>query len=187
MLIILYKLLGLKIDDQIKEEIREILDTDDESFDGENEEIEFVNEVLIEEEEIIRWNYSDLFLKYQTIIERIQEENSNFKKINFFNLIMTARFEDLITISLDISVHNSQIVQEFLLNLGLLQITKPVNMIEGQDKKQKYLIPFLFPTCREKPSFDKFFLSNGEKPEYIKKLNTKIFFFFPFQPPVTFL
>ena len=184
-LILLYKLLGLKISNEIKENIREILQTDDESFDGENEEIDFSNEIAIDEEEICRYSFIELYEKFEKIIKVIFNENKFLQKENFFTKIFSADFSDLVTVSLDVSEAQADLVQEYLLNLGLLQAKKPFNMIEGQDKTQIYLIPFLFPSFKTIKS-ENIVFSNNAKIEKLKKLNTRITFYYPFKPPVIF-
>ena len=182
---ILYNLLSANISVEIKEEIREFLETD-ESIDKESEDIDINAQVVINEEEINRCKYEDLNIKFLDFILKITKENINLKKKNFFEKIITFDNEDLNILLEDISddINTREHAKQIILNFSIFQGKKTRNLLSsGEDSLQIYLVPFLIPSQKICP-LNEIILSNSKNIDYIKKLRTTISFYFSFKPPV---
>lgn len=186
MLTVLYNLLSCKIEPQTKQEIKQTLQLEDESFDGENEKIEIEKSVNLDEEEILRCKFDKLLDQYQEIVKKVSEQNEFLKKCNFFNIICNVDGKDLVCLSRDACEEEDLVNfgKNVILNLGIAQPKKKSNIVGGEDVGQIYLLPFLFRSQDAHFSDDQILFSNGTQMKDINSLITKIILFFQFKPPV---
>jgi hypothetical protein len=177
-----YNLLKSKISKKIKEEIKELLQTD-EDIDIDNEDFLIEKEANIDEEEKDRWSFSEILERYQQIVKKICEENKTLlTKINFFKIFFNVDSKDLEIIASDVSDDDflKNFATEMLLNFALLQPKKEVIInSEGKDESQLYLLPFLF-RSRE----NNFSLSQFQTVALSNTNMADLTLYFQFKPPV---